>query len=250
MRTDVLDIEQFYDSALGQAALGFLRGRLEEAWGDGKGQRIAGFGHTDPYLALFHDAERKITLVPEGMGAVQPEGTSCIACLTADTHWPLPDASMDRILVVHGLEEAASPKRLLREIWRVLTDEGKAIIVVPNRRGPWAMVDSTPFSAGRPYLKGQLDRFLKSSMFTPLAWSSALYFPPLDKRFLLRASKAWEQAGAQLWSAFAGVLMVEVCKEIAVPVSGSKAEILPARVLRPAATRVSLQSRREPDDGD
>ncbi|GGD10468.1 class I SAM-dependent methyltransferase [Aquisalinus flavus] len=234
MRTDILDIQSFYDSALGEAARGFIAGRLEEAWGNTAGCRVAGFGYTAPYMPIFRATERSLCLIPEGMGYVS-DLHGCASCLTSDLFWPLPDASMDRILIVHGLEEAAAPRRLMREVWRVLADDGRLIIVAPHRRGPWAMIESTPFSAGRPWSRTQLSRLLKGAMFTPAAWTSALYFPPLDYSFMIRASKAWERAGHHLWSALAGVTLVEAVKEIAMPVSGTKAEVLnPARVLRPA----------------
>lgn len=236
MRTDILDIEAFYASPLGQAVAGFIGGRISEAWQDMAGLRVAGFGYTAPYMPLFEGAERTLCLVPEGMGFVAPM-TACNACLTADLYWPLPDASIDRIVIIHGLEEAAAPRRLMREVWRVLADDGRLIVVAPHRRGPWAMVESTPFSAGRPWSRRQLSTLLESAMFTPAAFTSALYFPPLDFPFMIRASKAWERAGEHLWSALAGVTLVEARKEIAMPVSGTKAEVLKAgagRVLRPA----------------
>ncbi|WP_306252853.1 class I SAM-dependent methyltransferase [Parvularcula sp. IMCC14364] len=241
MRTDVLDIEAFYDSALGQTTASYVSARLEQAWGSAEGLRVASFGYGQPYLPVFSAAERCLSLLPEGMG-VSAGAAANHACLTSDVYWPLPDASMDRVLIVHGLEEAAAPRRLLREVWRVLADDGRLIIVVPNRRGPWAMIETTPFSAGRPYLRVQLDRLLKSAMFTPAAHSSALYFPPLDMGFLLRASRAWERAGEYMWSALAGVTLVEAVKEIAIPAGGTKADVLQPRLLRPATTRRSARS--------
>lgn len=237
MRTDVRDIEAFYAGPLGQMALDFLCHRLGEAWQRGAGTRIAGFGYTSVFLEAFDEAERRINLMPEGMGVIATLAGN--SCLVADNFWPLPDASMDRILVVHGLEETAEPRRLLREMWRVLSDDGRVIIVVPNRRGPWAMVDTTPFSAGRPYLRGQLDRLLRDAMFTPSYWSSALFFPPLERRFLLRAAPAWERAGQMLWSPLAGVTLVEAVKEIAIPAGGSRAEVLKPRLLNPAGAALS-----------
>ncbi len=253
MRTDVLEINNFYETGLGKVAAGYISTRLSEAWGTAKGLRVAGFGYPVPYFDVFSEAERCLSLMPEGMGVVSA-ARNCSACLTTDTFWPLPDASMDRILIVHGLEEAAAPRRLLREVWRVLADDGRIIIAVPNRRGPWAMIETTPFSAGRPYLRGQIERLLKSAMFTPVAYSSALFFPPAEIRFLLRASRAWEQAGQYFWSAFAGVILVEAQKQIAIPASGSRAEVLKPRVLRPVATsrrngnlRIDAKSVKEAD---
>ena len=39
---------------------------------------------------------------------------------------------------------------LLRECWRVLRDDGRLLVVVPNRLGSWALFDHTPFGQGRP----------------------------------------------------------------------------------------------------
>ena len=228
MRTPVEDIARFYECPLGQAAATHIGDRLVQAWGD-IDVRIAGFGYTAAYLPLFEKAERRISLIPEEMGA--DTFSSVPSCLTAEYFWPLPDASIDRILVVHGLEETQAPRRLMREIWRVMADDGRLIIVVPNRRGPWAMAEKTPFAAGRPYLKGQLGGLLSGAMFAPTAWSSALYFPPVNRRLILKSSKAWERAGHQLWSALAGVIFVEARKELAVPVTGSKVEVLRPRMI-------------------
>ncbi len=240
MRNSVANIAKFYATPLGQAAATHIGDRLAQAWGAGPNAamgRVAGFGYTDPFLSLFPEAERLIPLtpqVPKSEMSNVPAGT----CVTADYAWPLPDASVDRLLVVHGLEETEAPRRLMREIWRVLSDDGRVIIVVPNRRGPWTMAEKTPFAQGRPYLRGQLNALLREAMFTPAAWSSALYFPPVNRRFVLKSSKAWERAGHQLWSALAGVIFVEARKELALPVSGSKVEILRPRLIQKAGQRL------------
>ena len=95
------------------------------------------------------------------------------------------------------------------------------------------MAEATPFAAGRPYLRGQLGRLLTSAMFTPAAWSSALFLPPTRRKFLIRAAGAWEQAGSQVLPGFGGVMLVEAHKEIALPAAGTKSPVLKARVLKP-----------------
>jgi SAM-dependent methyltransferase len=236
MRTDILDLHDFYESPLGAAAREFIAARLVEAWRDHQGLRIAGFGHAEPYLPLFPAAERALAIAPAAQGVIHwPVGGKNAAALAGEHEWPLPDAAIDRMLIVHGLEESDDPKRLMREVWRVLTSDGRVILVVAHRRGLWSVIDTTPFAAGRPYLKRQLERLLQESMFRPIAWSCALYFPPFSARFLLRASRAWERAGAQLWSAFGGVLLVEAAKDMAQPVARpAKARIGAPAVARPA----------------
>ena len=70
-------------------------------------------------------------------------------------------------------------------------------------------------------------------MFTPAAWSSALFLPPMQRKFLIRAAGAWERAGSQVLPGFGGVMLVEAHKEIAMPAAGTKSPVLKARVLKP-----------------
>ena len=51
-----------------------------------------------------------------------------------------------------------NPRELLREMWRVLAPNGRLLIVVPNRRGLWARVDTTPFGYGSPFSRSQLTK--------------------------------------------------------------------------------------------
>ena len=210
MRTDVLEHYDFYKSPLGAMARGFITARLGEAWGDARGLRVAGFGYANPYLKLFTAAERRISMAPDGQGVIRwPSGAreNC-ACLVREARWPLPDASLDRILIVHGLEETPVPQKLLREVWRVLSDDGRVIIVVSHRRGLWSIFGATPFSAGRPFTRRQLNDLLAQSLFRPEHSSASLFFPPVNARFLLRAAGNWERAGARVCPGLGGVLLV------------------------------------------
>lgn len=236
MRTDILDLHAFYESPLGRTARGFLAGHLAERWGDAARLRLAGFGHAGPFLEAFGQAERVIALAPGGQGAMHwPQGALNRAGLVEETHWPLPDASIDRLLIVHGLEEAGDPRRLMREAWRVLTNDGRLIIIVAHRRGLWSMVETTPFAHGRPYLRRQLFSLLADSLFRPIEWSGALYFPPIDSRALLRSASAWERAGARLWPVLGGVLMIEAAKELLAPVG--RVQRAGARLMKPQYAR-------------
>ena len=219
MRTDILEFIEFYQTPLGALARDYINQRIGEAWGSAKGLTIAGFGHGEPFLNSFDDANRVIALAPAGQGVVcwaPNEGN--VACLVGENQWPLRDASVDRLLVVHGLEETPDPARLMREIWRVLSDDGRVMFIVAHRRGMWSMIDTTPFAAGRPYLKRRLNLLLQGAMFRAVRWSSALYFPPFERKFLFRAARAWERAGASVWSGLGGVLLVEAQKDMLTPV--------------------------------
>lgn len=229
MRTDILDFHEFYASGLGRMTQGFISARLSEIWGEGAGLRIAGFGYANPYLTLFSEAERRLALSPGAQGVIRwPADSRNCASLVAEDRWPLPDASIDRLMIVHGLEEAPNAHCLLREAWRVLSNDGRLIIVASHRRGLWSMIETTPFAAGRPYLKRQLNALLGDAMFQATAWSAALYFPPLRAKLLLRAARAWERAGAGVWPALSGVVMAEAAKNLAAPVGLVRSAKTPA----------------------
>ncbi len=127
---------------------------------------------------------------------------------------PLPDSSFDRILVVHCLEHAAASSQLLREVWRVLTPEGRLMVIVPNRRGLWARAESTPFGHGRPFSRRQVETLLRQALFVTEGVSPALFAPPLSWRPVLTGAIGLERLGAYLWPMFSGILIVEATKQV------------------------------------
>ena len=128
-------------------------------------------------------------------------------------HLPFPDLVFDRILIIHGVEPVDQDARLLREVWRVLKDDGRILVVAPNRTGLWAHADSTPFGQGRPYSRLQLQRLLATAMFRPEAQDSALFTPPNRSRGVMRTASAWEAVGHAMLPDFAGVIIMEAVKD-------------------------------------
>jgi hypothetical protein len=102
--------------------------------------------------------------------------------------------------------------------------------VVPNRRGVWARMDTTPFGHGRPYSRTQIMHLLRDTWFTPTAWGEALYVPPIPRRWFLRSAGAWERTGATLSAPFAGVHIVEATKQVyrAIPARRERRRLVPA----------------------
>ena len=107
-----------------------------------------------------------------------PLGARNLSCTAEEDALPFADLTFDRILLVHGLEIAENARHLLREIWRVLKDDGRLLVVAPNRRGLWAYVEATPFGHGQPYSPGQVGRLLAASLFRVERRDTALYLPP------------------------------------------------------------------------
>lgn len=220
MRIDVIDMHEFYSSPLGEAACQSLGRQIRTVWPNLKHLSVLGLGYATPYLSQFRgEAERVIGMMPAAHGVMRwPPGQPSLTALVDETELPLPDASIDRILMVHALETSEHVRHSLREIWRVLAPGGKLLIVAPNRLGLWARLETTPFGHERPYSRGQLTQLLRDSLFSPEHWSSALYMPPSARMLVLRPEQTWERAGKMFWRRFAGVLLVEAAKQIYAPI--------------------------------
>jgi hypothetical protein len=148
---------------------------------------------------------------------------------------------MDRVLLVHALECTEQMRPMLREIWRVLADGGRLIVIAPNRTGLWAQLERTPFATGHPYSAGQLSRLLRNTMFTPMQEARALYVPPTNSRMMLRAAPAFERIGQRWLTSLSGVVMVEAAKQLYAATGLIPAEPTPVRaklrVIGPSAAR-------------
>lgn len=244
MTIDVVDLREFYSRRLGIVARQMINRGIRERWPTAGGQRVLGIGYPTPYLGLFReDAERCIAFMPAAQGVLKwPTGRPALASLVDEFSLPLPDAAVDRILLVHALEMSDDPAALLREIWRVLSPSGRVMAVIPNRRGVWTRSDNTPFGHGRPYSRSQITDLLRQTWFTPTGWGEALFMPPYAGRWVLKSAQMWERAGAALSLPFAGVHIVEATKQVyrAIPAKREQARLIPSLkpVLVPSSTSV------------
>ena len=213
---DVVDLREFYETRRGQVARHMVRRGIRSIWPDLSGQVVLGLGFATPYLRQFKsEAERVLAFMPASQGVLHwpPEGPGLVS-LVEETELPLPDYSVDRVLLVHGLENSETLRALLREIWRVLTGDGRLLVVVPNRRGIWARSDRTPLGWGHPYSGAQLSRVLRDNMFIPTRTERALYVPPTRSHTLLRSAPAFERIGSRFFPTFSGVVMTESGKQL------------------------------------
>ena len=219
MSIDVVDLRNFYAQRLGVVARRFVGRGIRRRFADTRGMSVLGVGYPTPYLGLFRqEAERCLAFMPAAQGVVKwPSDRPALAALVDELEMPLCDSAVDRALLVHALEVARDPIALLREVWRVLAAGGRLLIVVPNRRGVWARLDTTPFGHGRPYSRSQITQLLREAWFTPTGWAVA-----------------WERAGSAVAVPFAGVHIVEATKQVyrAIPARRARGRLVPA--LEPA----------------
>jgi SAM-dependent methyltransferase len=216
MYNDVVDLRDFYNSSLGHTAQRIVRRYIRAAWPDVSGMSVAGIGYATPYMRRFREeAERVIALMPAQQGVMRwPAEGANVVSLAPEDDLPLPDLSMDRVLLVHAMECSEQLRKLLREVWRIMGEGGRVLIVVPSRRGIWARLDHTPFGHGHPYSPGQVSRLLRENLFQPEQTVSGLFVPPSRSRMALASAPTIEKIGARWFPTFGGLLVIEAQKQI------------------------------------
>ena len=244
MTIDVIDLRDFYSQRLGIVARRLINRGIHGALaGCRRASACSASAIPRPISACSaRTAERCIAFMPAAQGVLKwPTARPALATLVDEFSLPLPDAAVDRILLVHALEMSDDPEGLLREVWRVLAPSGRMMAVIPNRRGVWTRTDTTPFGHGRPYSRSQITQLLRQTWFTPTAWGEALFMPPVAGGWFLRSAMAWERAGAALSLPFAGVHIVEATKQVyrAIPAHRERTRLIPA--LPPVLVPSSLQ---------
>jgi len=226
MRQDTVTIDRFYRTGLGLAAARLLARRITDLWGDGERLSVLGIGFPPPILDAFAGrARRCVSAIPGAGGHLRwdPTGRGNATVMAPHDRLPFADDVFDRVILLHGLEEAESPRTLRREIWRVMAPEARLVVAAANRRGLWSVAERTPFGHGRPWTRRQLTGFLADGSFQVTASTHALFMPPVNRSLVTGAAEGWERVGEWLAPALGGVVLVEAVKRLYIEPGGAVA---------------------------
>lgn len=217
MRTiTAYELKRFYNGLKGRIVRRLILDKILDLWPATEKLNMVGCGYAVPFLKPFLEkSTRVINVMPAQLGVHNwpPEGDNLV-CYNAEQWLPLETNSVDRILMVHGLEFFDYPEETFEEIWRVLKSSGRLMIVVPNRMGLWARADWSPFGQGRPYSAWQVENFLSDNLFVHEKTTHAVFTPPFRKNLLLRGAHFFEKIGPYLYPALGGVNIIEASKQI------------------------------------
>jgi SAM-dependent methyltransferase len=216
MYRDITEIKQFYQSPLGRATSGALRQKIKKFWPDLDEGRdtVAGIGYAIPFLNGAAEAKH-FSVMAASLGAGRwPHRAPSRTVVTEDYILPFPEQSLEKLLLVHAVENADYLRELMHEAWRVLKPNGRILMVVPSRSGLWSRADKTPFGHGRPYSMKQMRNFLREAQFTIENHTRALYFFPSHNRLFLAVSHILDVLGEAILPKFGGVILVEASKQL------------------------------------
>jgi SAM-dependent methyltransferase len=243
MHCDIVALRSYYASSGGKLAERMIGLALAAFVKPYPNERILGFGYAIPWLdRMGGAAERTLAFMPAGQGAHPwPKGQPSKTALVFEEDLPLPDSSIDTVLMVHALEHAQSPHDTLAEFWRVLAPNGRLILIVPSRRGLWARFEHTPFGTGRPYTQMQVKALLRDANFSVEQTGEALFHPPFKRRAFLNLHQPFDRIG-RFFPMFAGVLLIEARKHVfqGLPVKAKRSRRVFAPVLAPQGVRMRI----------
>lgn len=244
----VRDFRDFYERTEGRLVRRVVAKRLRQVMGDVSGKRILAIGFGTPYLRPFvADAVTAVAVMSGRSGAlIWPRREPCRVAIADEAELPFPDRSFDRILIVHGLEWTPNPQATLRDVWRVLADDGKLVVIAPNRRSIWWALDRTPFGHGRPYSRGQLGALLRDTLFTPEWSGAAMAVPPGASRASVAFARLLEGVVGRWFPGVAALTMVGAAKQIygVTPIGKASPVVAFAEVIGGSSRNPAAHSRR------
>lgn len=213
---DVIDLKLFYASTMGKMAHKTIMSSIRKRWPSAHEEAILGIGFCHIYLQHYiESADRVLALMPSRQGAIHwPADSKNLTFMADEAEIPLADNSVNRILVVHAFENTEQLRLMLQEIWRVLTPEGRVMVIAPNRRGLWARVPSSPFAHGSAFTASQLRDVLREHRLTPHEPEYLLFTPPSSKEYIVKAAPIFESLGRKFCTLLSGLVLLEAEKQI------------------------------------
>ena len=209
---DVITLRQFYATPFGVGTRELIAAALASFWPESNNDLVLGIGFLTPYL---EPSSAGLVCMPAHQGAAYwpPERDNRVF-LAHESELPIPESSINRVLLIHSVENSEQLAGMIKEIYRVLTPGGRVLAVVPNRLGLWARSSRSPFGYGRPFSMAQLRELFSENDLTVTRSSSALFIPPTHMRLLWRVAQKIETIGKLLCPFFGGVLLLEAEKQL------------------------------------
>jgi len=216
MYVNIIALRSFYASLLGQRVQQTISATLRRCHRPAARKRVMGLGYAIPYLEPFaYRSECCFAFMPARQGAcLWPAADAVATALVFEEDLPLPDASVDHILMIHALEHTENVEETLRELWRVLVPDGRLVLVVTNRQGLWARSEFTPFGNGKPYSRSQLLGLVEHASFSYGPVMETLHFLPHRNWRSGAFSSFYEKAARRFFPYFGGVLIMEAQKQL------------------------------------
>ena len=216
MYQDIIKLEKFYQSELGKAVQDRIYSKLKKYIYLHDGEKLGSFGFGEPYLSLL--PKKKVSIFnffSQRIGIKKNIINERLSNVLLDEEQlPIEDLFLNHIICIHCLEHSENLKKTLRELWRVLSPEGKIYIILPNKKSSWSFSSKSPFSSGFGFSKNQIVRILEDNFFEVQSVDRLVYFPSWNSKLLLNNRFFLEKIGSYFWRFFNGFYLCVATKRI------------------------------------
>lgn len=217
---DIINLRNFYATGFGESVRSLIAESILQFWPAAQGEIVIGIGYATPYIEPYlEQTANLVACMPAQQGAVYwPHNGDNLVLITHESELPFAESSINRVLLIHSMENSEQLSWMISEIWRILTPNGRLLAIAPNRHSLWSRSSRSPFGYGRPFSISQIRDLLTEQQFTITRTSSALFMPPTRIKFLWRMATKLEKTGKFicrfLGGFLGGVLLVEAEKQI------------------------------------
>jgi len=135
---NIIALKEYYDTEAGHNFCRIIRKIISNNWRKPSKEAIIGYGFTLPYLPILQNEGNKIAaVIPNNIASENinsmniAEGITPI--LSEPDTLPLKNEVIDKIIVIHALEQINNPDEIMAEFWRVLKPYGRIMIFSENK---------------------------------------------------------------------------------------------------------------------
>jgi SAM-dependent methyltransferase len=208
------EFKSFYSDRIGRLQFRILRRIFLPLFPNSAPATIIGIGYALPFLSIAKEGGHNIFHVLPTAASKPPLtlAKSHHSCVAYESLLPLPNHCADMVIVAHILEFTHHRETLLKEICRILKPQGRVLLLVPNRFSPWRFFRQRILTRGNFFSTHDLINLISAFPLVLESCQSALYAPPITKRWFIKTYRFWEIIGTSIPGYF-GLALLAVLRQ-------------------------------------
>lgn len=164
----------FYASRCGRSVAEQLSALIDNRWKVPENLRFLTLGYATPFYSALKRKNPQI--IVEADPTETPEDPSSLK--VSPLSLPFPNDSFHAVLAVNALERILQPEALLKEIRRVLVNNGSLICITPNKFSLWGIKKIAPPMQNTLFSPKEAARLINESLLSVKYQKSAAFLPP------------------------------------------------------------------------
>lgn len=216
MYQDFSNFKKFYDTEIGINLKELVSSKIKKYVYLYENQTLGSFGFANPYLDFVKEKNIKILNFYSSQFGIKKNliQNNSLNILHDEEKIPIEDLFFNHIFSIHYLENSNNLKKTLRELWRVLSPEGKIYLIIPNKKSSWSLSVNSPFSLGFGFSKKKIIHLLEENFYEIQFVERIVYFPYCTLKIICKNNLLIDKIGSRFWPFFNGFYLCVAQKRI------------------------------------